>query len=231
MSARKGCPTLDSMKDMKETELTKLANSKDSMVHLFSLIQQLIISNKAIANQQQKIQELETTISDQQSSITDLQERLLKSEQYSSRSTAIITGLEEKTGEDLEKIVTKIFVETGEVPPSFSSRDIAHVHRNRKKPDSTKPRSITIVFSRSMDKDRLFQKKVKDKLFSTHKIKLHHHMGQAMIAEQKKMEEMPSVEWVSYFGHAAGFRVKLTSGEYLKKVTTAADLAKKMDEL
>lgn len=174
------------------------------------------------------IKELESTVTIQQKKIEDLETRLLKTEQYSSRSTAIVTGLKEEANEDLEEVVTSQLKDSGALPANFTARDIAHVHRNRKKPNSDKPRSITLVFARSSDKDRVFQKSAKDNLYKKHGVKIHHHMCQALIEEQKKMEELEEVDWVSYFGHSAGFRVKLKNGDYLKKISHAADLMKQL---
>ena len=219
-------PTLETFLDPNFDTAT-LAKSKDAMVHMFKLLQQLIIQNKAaVVTQGKKIEELETTVVKHEERIAALEERLVRSEQYSSRGTAIITGLKETTGENLEEEVAKIVNEVGVLPGSFTAKDISHVHRNKRKADSDKPRSITLVFARSIDKDRLFRKSVKDKLFEKNKIKLHHHMCYALIQEQRKMEEVAGVKWVNYMGHSSGFSVKMEDGAYFKRMSHTADLQK-----
>ena len=50
----------------------------------------------------------------------------------------------------------------------------------------------------------------------------------ALIAEQKKMEAIDGVEWVSYMGHSSNFSVKMTDERFYKKVENTTDLLSKL---
>lgn len=206
-------------------DVSTLAKSPDSTAFLFKILQQI---SQDIESREIRMQALEEKVETQQEEIRNLEERLLRTEQYSSRSTAIITGLKEEKDEDLVDSVAKMFLQVGGLPRPFTSSNIANIHRNRKKEGSNKPRSITMVFTRSIDKDRLFNKVVKTKLKERFGVNMHHHMCSGLIAEQKKLEDHDRVDWVSYLGHSSNFSVKLKDGTFFKRISYLADLEKRL---
>ena len=221
-------PTLTQLLDP-NYDITGLSKSADATTYLFKILQQLVISNNTITTvYESRIAELENTVKDQSQVISDLESRLVKTEQYSSRRTAIITNLPEKNNENLEKEFTQMINDSKILLQKFDIKDISHIHRNRRKVNSSKPTSITVVFTRSIDKDRLFQKDAKTTLSTKFKIKLHHHMCGSLIAEQKKMEAVNNVDWVSYMGHTSNFSVKMKEGAYFKKVQHTTDLLSRL---
>ena len=118
---------------------------------------------------------MEKKLGEQDKVLADFERRLFKSEQYSSRSTAILTGLPTSPNEDSSRTVCSVL---NSVEPSrnFTLLDLAHCHWNKQKSDSSRPPTVTVVFNRSYNKDMFMRKASKDKL-KMKMINLHHHMG------------------------------------------------------
>ena len=169
---------------------------------------------------------MEKKLGEQDKVLADFEHRLFKSEQYSSKSTAILTGLPTSPNEDISRTVCSVL---NSVEPSrnFTPLDLAHCHRNKQKSDSSRPPTVTVVFIRSYDKDMFMRKASKDKL-KMKKINLHHHMGPTVLAEFKRLSERHDVQWVQYRGHVGNFAVKLKNDGFITQVLNCKDLDNKL---
>eukprot|EP00116_Pleurobrachia_bachei_P011652 sb/3471914/ len=126
----------------------KLASSPDALATLFltlhSVVNELRSENESlkatVASLQQEISVSAVTKQpDPEGKVSSLEDRLLKSEAYSGRSTAILTGIKESQDEDTVSVVVNT---VKEIIPDFTTACISTAHRNKKKPtsDPTKPR-------------------------------------------------------------------------------------------
>ena len=196
------------------------------MALVITLLGKLIKSDKEKGTLIQKIEDLEKKLGEQDKVLVDFECRLFKSEQYSSRSTAILTGLPTSPNEDISRTVCS---EPNSVEPSrnFTPLDLAHCHRNKQKPDSCRPPTVTVVFDWSYDKDMFMRKTLKDKL-KMKKINLHHHMGPTVLAEFKRLSERHDAHWVQYREHVGNFAVKLKSDGFITQVLNCKDLDNKL---
>ena len=207
-------------------DVDKLSSSDNAMALVITLLGKLIKSDKEKGALIQKVEDLEKKLGEQDKVLADFERRLFKSEQYSSRSTAILTGLPTSPNEDISRTVCSVL---NSVEPSrnFTPLDLAHCHRNKQKSDSIRPPTVTVVFNRSYDKDMFMRKASKDKL-KMKKINLHHHMGPTVLSEFKRLSERHDVHWVQYRGHVGNFAVKLKNDGFITQVLNCKDLDNKL---
>ena len=74
-------------------DVDKLSSSDNAMALVITLLGKLIKSDKEKGALIQKVEDLEKKLGEQDKVLADFERRLFKSEQYSSRATAILTGL------------------------------------------------------------------------------------------------------------------------------------------
>ena len=207
-------------------DVDKLSTSENAMALVITMLGQLIQSNKENSVLKERVVKLENKVAEQDKILTDFERRLFKSEQYSSRSTAILTGLPTTPSEDVSRKVCDV-LNSVEPNRNFTPMDLAHCHRNKQKPESSRPPTITVVFNRSYDKDRIMRKAAKD-LLKTKRMNIHHHMGQTVLAEYWRLTERPDVQWVQYRGHIGNFAVKLINDSFITQALNCRDLESKL---
>ena len=127
----------------------------------------------------------------------------------------ILTGVEVTPIEDVSFKACRILNKAG-LQMKVVYRYFTHFHQNRPKPASKRP-TITVVFSRSCEKDLIIAKEYRGKLKSLG-INAHHHMDPTVIAEFRKLSDRPDVQWVQYLGQTGNFGVKIEDDRYITKV-------------
>eukprot|EP00116_Pleurobrachia_bachei_P008871 sb/3469133/ len=206
-----------------------LANSPDALFHLFSalhsVVNELRFENETLKDTVSKLTNSIATLSVQPPSpdpqkVATLEDRLLKSEAYSGRATAILTGIPETQGEDVVSVVVDTIKE---VIPDFSSTRLSTVHRNKKKNNSNKPRSITVVFSKIRDKDNFSDFRNQGPLREK-KVGAYHYAPPAILARKRELEDCENVKTVYFDGPVKMFSVKFQDGTIKRRITSAKEL-------
>ena len=209
-------------------DLIKLSNSENALPVIMKILARLLKSDKENGLLRRRLEKLEVKNECNERKLEDLEDRLFKDEQYSSRATVILTGVEVTPDEDVSSKVCSVLNKAGP-QMKFNSRDFTHCHQNRPKPASRRPPTITVVFSRSCEKDLIMAKEYRGKLKSLG-INAHHHMGPTVIAEFRKLSDRPDVQCVQYLGHAGNFGVKMEDDSYVTKVLNCKDLDRKISK-
>ena len=207
----------------------KLATSPDALILLFStlhsVVNELRAENKTLKETVNKLTNSLTDLSEQPPSpdpekVASLEDRLLKSEAYSGRATAILTGIPETQGEDVVNVVVDTIKE---VIPDFSSTRLSTVHRNKKKNNNSKPRTITVVFSKIRDKDTFSDFRNQGPLRAK-KVGAYHYAPPAILARKRELENCENVETVYFDGAVKMFSVKFKDGTIKRRITSAKEL-------
>ena len=204
-------------------DVNKLSTSENAMALVITMLGKLIQSDKENGALKQKVNEPKKNIDEQDKVLEDFERRLFRTEQYSNRSTAILTGLPTSPSENT---IGKVFSVLNSVDPNrnFTPLDFAYCHRNRQKPKSNRPPTITVVFNRSWDKDKFMRKEARE-LLKTKRMNLHHHMGPTVLAEFRRLSERSDVQWVQYRRHLGNFAVKMNNDSF---ITNSKDLDSKL---
>ena len=71
------------------------------------------------------------------------------------------------------------------------------------------------------------RKAAKD-LLKTKRMNIHHHIGQTVLAEYRRLTERPDVQWIQYRGHIGNFAVKLNNDSFITQVLHCRDLESKL---
>ena len=231
-----------------ESDLSVLADSDNVNLYIIKLLQQVIISNKEtnqkllksdnrVAELENRCSDLKEELSHRTVEINDLKHKVLTLEQYSRRSTIIMTGVPFEKDEKLEEKVGKVVNDTNILNHDIDFTFISHVHRNKQKEQKEgqegppPPPSITLQLVRSSDVDKLFYNKKKLREFYGNKINIFHAMSKGTIDQKSKIENCAEVAWVDYRGHSQLFAVKLLNGDFLKGVKDLPDLESKVGKL
>ena len=106
-------------------DVNKLSTSDNAMALVTTLLGKLIQSDKEKGVLKQKVKDLEEKVDEQDKVLAGFERRLFKTEKYSSRSTAIVTGLPTSPDKDITRKVRCVL---NSVEPS---RNLAHCHRNK----------------------------------------------------------------------------------------------------
>lgn len=152
------------------------------------------------------------------SRISDLEDRQMRSEAYSGRTTAIIAGIPDpgpsETPADLqEQVIDALSAAHPEIRPA----DFSIIHRNapRRGKNRGKPRTVTVVFLRASVKDNIMRKVNRDRIKARLKDEvsgttggIYHRMSRGLVSRKEELEAHPAVEWVYFAGHSM-FTVKL----------------------
>ena len=88
-------------------DVNKLSSSDNAMALVITLLGKLMKSDKEKGALIQKVEDLEKS-GEQDKVLADFERRLFKTEQYSSRSTAILTGLPTSPNEDISRMVCSV---------------------------------------------------------------------------------------------------------------------------
>ena len=207
----------------------KLAKSPDALTLLFttlhSVVNELRAENKTLKETVTKLTNSITSLNEKPPSpdpekVATLEDRLLKSEAYSGRATAILTGVTENKGEDLVNVVVDTIKE---VIPDFSSTRLSTVHRNKKKNNNNKPRTITVVFSKIRDKDTFSDYRNQAPLRKK-KVGAYHYASPAILARKSELEDCENVERVYFDGPVKMFSVKFKDKTIKRRITSAKEL-------
>ena len=150
-------------------DISKLSSSENVMGVIVTILGQLLKSDRENNKLKERISELE-------------KKRLFKMEQYSSRSTVIITGVPANDNENTVEIVCKT-LNDADKDIAISPCDLSHCHRNWTN-RTNRPPTITVVFNRSYDKDLVMRKSTRDKLKAP-RYNIHHHMGNTVLSEYR----------------------------------------------
>ena len=156
-------------------DIIKLSNSENALPVIMTILDRLLKSDKENGLLRRRLEELEVKNECNERKLEGLEDRLFKAEQYSSRATVILTGVEVTPDEDVSSKVCSVLNKAGP-QMKFNSRDFTHFHQNCPKPASRRPPTITVVFSRSCEKHLIMAKEYRGKLKSLG-INAHHHMG------------------------------------------------------
>ena len=171
-------------------DLIKLSYSENALPVIMTILARLLKSDRenGLLRRLEK-QEVKNECNERK--LEDLEDRLFKAEQYSSRATVILTGVEVMPDEDVSSKVCSMLNKAGP-QMKFNSRDFTHCHQNCPKPASKRP-TVTVVFNKSCEKDLIMAKEYRGKL-NLLNISAHHHMGPTVIAEFRKLSDRPDVQ-------------------------------------
>ena len=126
-------------------DLIKLSNSENALPVIMTILARLLKSDKENGLLRRRL-ELEVKNECNERKLEDLEDRLFKAEQYSSRATVILTGVEVTPDEDVSSKVCSVLNKTGPQMKLYS-RDFTHCHQNRPKPASRRPPTIYTNYS------------------------------------------------------------------------------------
>ena len=115
-------------------DLIKLSNSENALSVIMTILARLLMSDKENGLLRRRLEELEVKNECNERKLEDLEDRLFKAEQYSSRATVILTGVEVTPDEDVSSKVCSVLNKAGP-QMKFNSRDFTHCHQNRQKPE------------------------------------------------------------------------------------------------
>ena len=160
-------------------DISKLSSSENVIGVIVTTLGQLLKSDRENNKLKERISELEKKNEEQDRKIVDFELRLFKMEQYSSRSTVIITGVPANDNENTAEIVCKT-INDADKDIAISPCDLSHCHRNWTN-RTNRPPTITVVFNRSYDKDLVMRKSTRDKL-KARRYNIHHHMGNTVLS-------------------------------------------------
>ena len=209
-------------------DISKLSSSENVMGVIVTILGQLLKSDRENNKLKERISELEKKNEEQDRKIVDFELRLFKMEQYSSRSTVIITGVPANDNENTAEIVCKT-LNDADKDIAISPCDLSHCHRNWTN-RTNRPPTITVVFNRSYDKDLVMRKSTRDKL-KARRYNIHHHMGNTVLSEFRRLSDRTDVNWVQYLGHRSNFSVKMNNDDYIRHVLNSDDLDTKLLKL
>ena len=231
------------------SDLNLLANSDNVNLFIIKLLQQVVLSNKETNQKliesderatllENKCNELKSVVTHQNVEINALSSRVLTLEQYSRRSTMVVTGVPFTKDENLEEIVCSIINDTSILDHTMDFSFISHVHRNKQKeqkendPRPPPPPSITLQLVRAADVDQLFYEKKKFReVHGAKKVNIFRSLSNLCKDEKTKMESCKEVSWVDFRGHSRFFVVKMENGDFLRGVKGFSDLESKIGEL
>jgi len=225
-----------------ECDLDAMSRSENCNKYMMQMLHCVLVKSEATVRRlmeaEQMIGQLKSENEQNQRETSALRERVEQLEGYSRRSTMIMTGLPYNEDENLEKEVCEIINEAKvykdfEIDQSY----VSNVHRNgRFDPNKEKPPSVTVVFVRSMDKDRLFRGKGKfkanlngeGKRFGKFgKVNIHHAMSEGTRQQKRRLEAFDEVEWVDYRGVTQGFAVKMVNEQFHRGIQGVNDFMSK----
>ena len=124
-------------------DIGKLSSSENVMGVIVTILGQLLKSDRENNKLKERIAVLEKKNEEQDRKIADFELRLFKMEQYSYRSTAIMTGVPANDNENTAEIVCKTLNDVDK-DIAISPCDLSHCHRswtNR----TNRPPTITVV--------------------------------------------------------------------------------------
>ena len=104
-----------------------------------------------------KIKNLEEKVSLMSNKIETLEKSFDSQEQYSRRNCLLVHGIEEKEGEQTDKVIIDTAAEKMNI--AITSDDLDRSHRTGKKKEGNKSRSIIVKFSSIMLATKFFQTK------------------------------------------------------------------------
>ena len=194
----------------------ELDELRSSVADLSKTVAELQKSNAALAA---RLESTEPPVSTVQSCDSSIEDRLLKSESYSGRSTSIMTGIPEDPSEDITEVVAK---HVREIIPDFTANRISTAHRNKKK-DPTKPRSVTVVFSHIRDKDIVSDYRRQGPLRKKN-VGVYHYTPPAVLKRKKELEECEGVSKVYFDGPIKMFSVKMSDKTVKRRITNVNQL-------
>ena len=209
-------------------DIGKLRSSEIVMGFIVTILGQLLKIDRENNKLKERIAVLEKKNEEQDRKIADFELRLFKMKQYSSRSTAIMTGVPANDNENTAEIVCKNLNDVDK-DITFSPCDLSHCHRNWTN-RTNRPPTITVVFNRSYDKDLVMRKSTRDKL-KARRFNIHHHMGNTVLSEFRRLSDRTDVKWVQYLGHRSNFSVKMNNDDYIRNVLNSDDLDSKLLKL
>ena len=207
-------------------DISKLISSENVMGVIVTILGQLLKSDRENNKMKERIAELERRNEEQDRKIVDFELRLFKMEHYSSRSTAIMTSVPANDNENTAEIVCKAINDVDK-DIALSPCDLSHCHRNWTSCTNWPP-TITVVFNRSYDKDLVMRKSTRDKL-KARRYNIHHHMGNTVLSEFRRLSDRTDVKWVQYLGHRSNFSVKMNNDDYIRHVLNSDDLDSKLN--
>ena len=94
-------------------DLIKLSNSENALPVIMTILARLLKSDKENGLLRRRLEELEVKNECNERKLEDLEDRLFKAEQYSSRATVILTGVEVTPDEDVSSKVCSVLNKAG----------------------------------------------------------------------------------------------------------------------
>ena len=207
-------------------DISKLSSSENVMGVIVTILGQPLKSDRENNKMKERIAELEKRNEEQYRKIADFELKLFKMEQYSSRSTAIMTSVPANDNENTAEIVCKAINDVYK-DIVLSPCDLSHCHRNWTSRTNRSP-TITVVFNRSYDKDLVMRKSTRDKL-KAWRYNIHHHVGNTVLSEFRRLSDRTDVKWVQCLGHRSNFSVKMNNDDYIRHVLNSDDLDSKLN--
>jgi len=231
MPPRRNTNTVEKMIDELMTgdgDIKTMSKDPNATCVIMTILAELLKSDRENTGLRSRVEELEKKVDEQQEEINGFEEKMFRLEQYSSRSTAILTGIDKTAGEDVS---VKVCTVLNEADPgsNITPLDLSNCHRNSSKADDEKPPTITVVFNRSQVKDQLMKKEISD-ILKKKGMRLLHHMGPTVRNTFNKLYELDDVKWVYYLGHSSNFSVKMHDENYYIKVKSVKHLLEKIEK-
>ena len=201
--------------------LAKKTDPLNTIVMMMRMMTRRLTTNfeSVVSKMQSEIDTLSANNAALQKSNAELEDRVLSLEAYSGRATSILTGIPETPNENTPKVVADAIAL---VVPDFSISDISVAHRNKQK-DSSKPRSITVVFKSLQHKDAVSNFKNLAPLISKG-YGVFHYTPPSIRARKDEIESLDMVDRVFFDGANKMFSVKLKSGDFVRRVSSVERL-------
>ena len=247
--SRENSPASKAAKPRKQSdeELMNFINSTEDLSEVADGAQATTILQllRFIANTQQDlVKSMNSTKSDiavlqtenvaLKSRISVLEEDTLRIDQYSRKGVMTITGLMFDPTASQANLESEVLGMLNQICSSFNPLnrlDFVAIHRNSKEGRNGRPPTITAKFIRFNDKNRYFSKTARSiRKTAFPGVGFHHNMCQALINEQKEIENHVSVKWASYMGDNRGFSVCLTDGSFLNFIRSYKHFKTSLDD-
>ena len=218
--------TIRSREDLKK-HLSVPASADDVLIALLCMFKQ----------QKEREDVLVERVASLTEKVTNLEDRLLRSEAYSGRNTIILGGIPDQENESPQQLESKVIKALKSADPTIRPEDFGIIHRNRAKVGSEAARTTTVVFNRARQKDNIMRKQGRTKLkkidclntcpprCSEHRgVSAWHRLSPALADRKKELESVQGVEWVAFSGHRM-FTVCYDKDKFKHNVVNVRELA------
>ena len=134
------------------------SDSNENLTDISSLARLLKLALNTNLITQQIVKQVTEDTTNVKRRLSNVENNLVRLEQYSRKDVAILTGVEYEEGETTNKLVNTVLnhLNAVDIPQEITYKDFSAVHRNGRKGKGGKPPSVTLNFLRLYEKELFF---------------------------------------------------------------------------